>query len=84
MILFPFATQATEPAPGASIEEPRVRHTNLAAYLAIAPPPLLSLVNPLHFRPPGPHNEKQKPSISANKSVERWGLRINRLRSFDM
>ena len=32
MILFPFATQATEPAPGGSIEEPRVRHTNLAAY----------------------------------------------------
>ena len=32
MILFPFATQATEPAPGASIEEPRVPHTNLAAY----------------------------------------------------
>jgi len=31
MILFPFATQATEPAPGASIEEPRVRNTNLAA-----------------------------------------------------
>ena len=29
MILFPFATQATEPAPGASIEEPRVRNTNL-------------------------------------------------------
>ena len=24
MILFPFATQATEPAPGASIEEPRL------------------------------------------------------------
>ena len=32
MILFPFATQATEPAPGASIEEPRVPHTNLVAY----------------------------------------------------
>ena len=31
MILFPFVTQATEPAPGASIEEPRVRNTNLAA-----------------------------------------------------
>ena len=31
MILLPFVTQATEPAPGASIEEPRVRNTNLAA-----------------------------------------------------
>ena len=29
MILFPFATQATEPAPGALIEEPRLRNTNL-------------------------------------------------------
>ena len=27
---FPFVTQATEPAPGGSIEAPRVRHTNLA------------------------------------------------------
>ena len=30
-VLISFATQATEPAPGASIEEPRVRNTNLAS-----------------------------------------------------
>ena len=32
MTLFPFATQATERVPGASIEKPRVWVINLAAY----------------------------------------------------
>ena len=31
LYLFPSATQATEPGPGGSIKEPRVRNTNLAA-----------------------------------------------------
>ena len=37
MILFRFATQATEQAPGGSIEEPRVRNTNLAALPSYLP-----------------------------------------------
>ena len=32
----PFATQAIEPVPGALIEEPRVRNTNLAVYLVLS------------------------------------------------
>ena len=35
MTLFPFATQATEQVPGASIEEPRVWVINLAAFQLI-------------------------------------------------
>ena len=37
MTLFPFATQATERVPGASIEKPRVWVINLAAYLRCRP-----------------------------------------------
>ena len=35
MTLFPFATQTTEQAQGASIEEPRAWETNLAAFQLI-------------------------------------------------
>ena len=37
MTLFPFATQATEQVPGASIEKSRVWVINLAAYLRFRP-----------------------------------------------
>ena len=39
MILFPFATQAIEPVPGALIEEPRVRNIFSFATQAIEPVP---------------------------------------------